>query len=181
MALIYVTGPPGAGKSALKEEFSKHGYETHDMDDADLGGAHNIATNKPVEIPEAKVRSPDWYKEHEWRVYPDAIKDLKNQPRTKDIFVCGIAPDDIKILSLFDKIFYLDISEELLKQRITGRTDNDYGKNDFELKVILERKAMLDDRYNELKSTIWISADAPVSEIADKILTQLKLSALEKT
>lgn len=168
LSLIYVTGAPGVGKTTLKAELATLGYETHDMDDPDLGGAHNKVTSKRVEIPPAETRTQQWYDEHEWRTHAPAIEELKEKAQDKEIFVCGVAPDDLKVLSLFDKVVYLDLPSELLKQRISERSGNDYGRNNFELKSILERKAMLDKRYTEFGTT-KVCASGSVQEVADRI------------
>ena len=160
------------GKTTLKKELALRGYETHDMDDSDLGGAHNKTTSKHVEIPSADTRTQQWYDEHEWRTYPPAIEQLRKEARTKDIFVCGVAPDDIKVISLFDKVVYLDLPDKHLRRRIAERVDNDYGKNSFELEDILQRKAILDARYAN-KATVKVSANGSVSVVADRIISSV--------
>lgn len=172
MSLIYVTGAPGSGKSSLQKELESRGYETHDLDDRSLGGPHNKSTNELVVIPPTDKRTPEWFDEHEWRIYPEAIKDLKNQAASKDIFICGVAASDGDILPLFDKILYLDIDDDTLKHRLSSRSDNDYGQNDFEVSEILGRKRALDLKYAKLKVT-KIDATKPLGDVADEIISKI--------
>lgn len=38
MSLYYIKGTPGSGKSTIRKELEKRGFEAHDADDADMGG-----------------------------------------------------------------------------------------------------------------------------------------------
>jgi broad-specificity NMP kinase len=173
MSFIYVTGAPGTGKSTLQRLLSTHKLEVHDIDDSTLGGAHNKASGKRVAIPPAQDRAPEWYDLHEWRVDSAAIKSLRDKAVDSVVIICGVAPDDGDILHLFDKIFYLKLGEDALKDRIAARTDNDYGKNLNELTDILERKNKLDARYMN-SDAFTIDASLSPGEIADQILSQIK-------
>jgi len=174
MPFIYITGAPGAGKSILQKELSSRGLEVYDIDDAKFGGAHNKVSGERVTIPPAQERAPEWYDDHEWRIDKAAINSLLDRAANKTIFICGVAPDDEDILTLFDKIYYLKLDENKLKQRIATRTDNDYGKNPNELSHILERKRKLDARYANSNAVI-VNATVPPSEIADRILAQTEI------
>lgn len=169
MALIYITGAPGSGKSSLQTELESRGYETHDLDDSSLGGPHNIATNQLVTIPPANQRTPEWFTEHEWRIYTDAVQKLKNQATDKDIYICGVAASDGEILPIFDKIFYLDIDDTTLKNRLSSRSKNDYGQNDFEVSEILQRKYDLDSKYSKIDVT-HIDASQPLDIVTADII-----------
>lgn len=156
----------------MQKEFASRGYETHDLDDRSLGGPHNKSTNELVVIPPTDQRTPEWFDEHEWRIYPDAIKGLKAQATDRDIYICGVAASDDEILPLFDNIFYLDIDDSTLKDRLGGRSDNDYGQNDFEVSEIIERKHGLDAKYSS-NNALHINATQSLDRVADDILSQI--------
>lgn len=170
MSLIYVTGAPGVGKTTLQKELENKGYETRDIDDSNLGGPHNKSSGERVIIPPADQRTPEWFDAHEWRVYPRAFDALKKEANNKDIILFGVAASDGEILHVFDKIMYLNIDDDTLKQRIAHRTGNDFGKNNFELKDILNRKHGLDRKYSSLK-VIDIDATKTVDEVSQQILS----------
>lgn len=172
MSLIYVTGAPGSGKTTLQKELSSRGYDTRDIDNSNLGGPHNKNTGEQVIIPPADQRSPEWFEAHEWRVFPDAFRKLEAEAINKDIILCGVAASDGEILHVFDKIIYLNLDDETLIGRLKSRIDNDYGKNDFELLEILNRKHGLDEKYSSL-DVIDIDATKKLSEVADEIISHV--------
>ena len=172
MSLIYVTGAPGAGKTTLQKEFDSRGYETRDIDNSNLGGPHNKSTGDRVTIPPVDQRTPEWFEVHEWRVYPHAFDALKSEAKDKDIILFGVAASDGEILHVFDKIIYLDIDDETLTDRIANREDNDFGKNDFELKDILNRKHGLDEKYS-LLDVVHINASKSLSEVSEEIISHI--------
>ncbi len=45
--IIYITGIGGSGKSSVKEELKKRGYEAHDVDEG-FANFFNIKTNEKV-------------------------------------------------------------------------------------------------------------------------------------
>lgn len=172
MSLIYITGAPGSGKTTIQKELIKLGYDARDIDDQSFGGPHNKATGELVTIPPADLRPSDWFDAHEWRLYPVAFKKLKAESLKKDIIVCGVAESDVEILPLFDKVLYLALSNNVLIDRLGVRTDNDYGKNDFEIKEILERKYKLDKRYRA-PLALEIDAARPLNEVVNEIISNL--------
>lgn len=172
MTLIYVTGAPGSGKTTLQKELSRRGYETRDIDNSDLGGPHNKNTGELVTIPPADQRSPEWFEAHEWRIYLDAFTKLKDEATDKDIILCGVAASDGEILYIFDKIMYLNLDDKILTDRLKSRLDNDYGKNDFEVLEILDRKHGLDAKYASL-NVIDIDATKTLDEVAGEIISHM--------
>jgi adenylate kinase family enzyme len=172
MSLLYITGSPGAGKTTLQRELQAKGYDTRDIDSPDFGGPFNKSTNQRVIIPPADQRSPDWFDAHEWRVFHDAFEELKRQSKDSDIIVCGVAASDDEIIHVFDTIMYLALSDEVLLDRLTSRVDNDYGKNDFEAREILERKHGLDAKYASSR-VIKIDANQSLADTVRQIESHL--------
>lgn len=173
MSLIYVTGAPGAGKSTLQKEFITRGYETRDIDNSNLGGPHNKSTGERVTIPPADQRTAQWFEAHEWRVYPHAFEQLKQEASDQNIILFGVAASDGEILHVFDKIMYLNINNDTLSDRIANRKDNDFGKNDFELHDILNRKHGLDNKYSSLH-VIHINASKSLNEVTEEIISHIQ-------
>jgi hypothetical protein len=134
-----------------------------------LGGAHNKVTGDRVTIPPAEQREPDWFAKHEWRTDLDALKQLKAKAKDKQMYVCGVTPNDEQILPLFDEVFYLSIDEQSLESRIINRQGNDYGKNENELADIMQRKAVLDARYMNSSAEV-LDASGDVMHIVSRII-----------
>ena len=140
MALIYITGPAGSGKSALQKELQLRGYEAYDEDAPEIGSAHNVITNVAVSIPPADIRDEDWFTNHEWRVRDTAMKKMHAKSVSQNVYFFGNSLKESEIRSFVDKIIYLDLDTATMRKRIANRTDNDYGKNDDEFSRILERQ-----------------------------------------
>lgn len=174
MALFYVTGAPGSGKTTLQKELETRGLTTRDIDNSNLGGPHNKSSGDRVTIPPASERTSEWFEAHEWRVYPDAFARLKLEAEDKDIILCGVAAADDEILHVFDKILYLRLDDDVLRSRLASRIDNDYGKNDFELEEIIQRKHGLDLKY-DLQDVINIDASGSIDDVANRIIANTRL------
>jgi broad-specificity NMP kinase len=172
MSLIYVTGAPGAGKTTLQNELKRRGYDARDLDNPAFGGPHNKQSGERVTIPPADQRTPAWFEAHEWRIYHKAFDELKTAAKDNDIIICGVAASDGEILHVFDKIIYLKLDDRSLTERLKSRADNDYGKNDFELQEILNRKHGLDTKYASADVTV-INAEKTLTEVVDDILSHI--------
>lgn len=168
MSLIYIKGTPGSGKSAIRRELEKRGFEAHDADDKDMGGPYNNANNERVEYPYWPPK-PEWFDEHSYRLIAEAIQALHDKARDKTIFLCGTASNEDELWHLFDTVLFLDIDEATLKNRIATRTDNDYGKTPHELELIME-KYRADIKKRDLPGVITIDATQPLDVVIQGIL-----------
>src|SRR5690349_3159379 len=138
MPLIYITGNSGAGKSSVRKELGRRGYEAHDTDEDDISSWQHKATNQPVAYPENQSgRTKEWYDQHEWRISRQKVKDLALRAKHKTIFLCGSPTNADDMLDLYDKVVCLVIDKDTMRHRIATRADNDYGKAANELEDIL--------------------------------------------
>jgi dephospho-CoA kinase len=168
MALFYVTGTPGTGKSTIQKALTRMGYEAHDLDESRFGGPYNKATDRLAIMPPVDERTPQWFDAHEWRVSRSAVEALKENSKDKTVFICGTATTENLIWDLFDKIFYLNINEATLRSRIANRQDNDFGKTEHELERILERYHEAQKKLKDL-NVIEIDANGSVDSVTSAI------------
>lgn len=168
MALLYITGAPGVGKTTIQRQLSQMGIEAYDIDTPQFGGPYNIDTGERVVVPPFDERDPDWFSRHEWRVDKDAFHLLKRRVKKSTIIVCGVAESDKEIIHVFDKVIYLYVDNDTLKKRLSLRTDNDYGKNAFEVDEIISRKEALDRRYLNFGFNI-IDASGSLDSVVEEL------------
>ena len=90
MSLIYITGNSGAGKSSIRKELQRRGYEAHDTDDDGITAWVHKATNKLAERPENESdRTKEWYDQHEWKMSRQKVEEFAASAKDKLIFLCG--------------------------------------------------------------------------------------------
>ncbi len=169
MSLIYITGVSGSGKSTVQKALQKLGFDAYDVDDRDISGAYDLKTGEVVDMPVAEERTPDWFSEHSWRILPGAVEKLKATADNNLVFLCGAAENDKDFVRLFDSIICLDIDESTLRHRIAARQDNDYGKNEHELRQILDWHKTATEDYKKLGATV-VDASQPLEKVIDTIL-----------
>lgn len=154
MSLIYITGVPGVGKSTLQKELVRQGFEAYDIDQPRFGGPTNLVTGEPAKMPSLEERTAEWFQHHEWRVSRDAIEELKHRAEGRVVYLCGTATTEHLIWDLFDKIIYLEVDEPTLRARLAEREDNDFGKSDTELEIILTRYREAQEKMKHLGLTV---------------------------
>lgn len=173
MPLIFITGNSGAGKSSVRKELQRRGYEAHDTDEDGISSWQHKATNEPVEYPEDKSgRTKEWYDQHEWRISRQKVKEFGARAKNKPIFLCGSPTNADDMLDFYDNVICLTIDKRTLQHRIAARTDNDYGKAPNELNDILGWHDSFQDRYRD-RGAVMIDASKPLNEIVDEVLSKV--------
>lgn len=171
MSLYYITGAPGSGKSTIQKELQRCGYEAYDIDQPRFGGPVNLKTGEPTTVPPIEQRTKEWFANHEWRVLRPAVEQLKLQSRDKRVYLCGTATTEDLVWDLFDKVFYLNVDEATLRSRIDTRTDNDFGKTEHELALIIERYEQAQRKLKSLEVAV-IDASETVEETVASIISE---------
>lgn len=176
MALFYVTGVSGTGKSQVLKELQTRGYEAHGTDEHGFAYWINKASGKIEVLPEnqPKFDIHKWFAEHDWILNDTKIAQLKDQASTSDktIFLCGLADGEDKVWHMFAKVFILTVDKQTLQQRIRQRTDNDFGKAQDEMKSILKWLSKSEKRYKNL-GAIPINATQSVPKVVNDIINNL--------
>ena len=165
MALIYITGMVGTGKSTVSEELNKRGFESHDADEEGFNywfnrKTHNIAKN----LSKYKVHTPSFHKKYEWLMIRSKVEELHKRAQDKIIFLCGVTGNENDMSDLFAREIELIIDENTLKHRLSTRISNDFGKAPFELELVLGWYKSLTPR------TLTIDASQSLDKVVDEIL-----------
>ncbi len=172
MSLIYITGNSGAGKSSVRKELQRRGYEAHDTDDNDITTWAHKATGSLVERPEDESgRTKEWYNQHEWKMSRQKVEEFAERAKDKSVFLCGSPSNADDMLDLYDQVVCLVLDKDTLQRRIASRTDHDFGKAPDELKSILGWHDIFQDRYKD-NGAVIIDATQPLEQVVDEILTK---------
>ena len=173
MPLIYITGNSGAGKSSIRKELQRRGYEAHDTDDDGITAWVHKATNKLVERPENEsARTKEWYDQHEWKMSRQKVEEFAASAKDKLIFLCGSPSNADDMLDLYDKVVCLVVDKDTLKNRIASRTDHDFGKAPDELESILGWHDAFQDRYKD-QGAVMIDATQSLEAVVNEILSRV--------
>ncbi len=169
MGLYYVTGTPGVGKSAVRAELQRRGYEAHETDD--LAAFYDIRTGQKTSSGQtAKERTPEWRKHHQWKIPPQTVAELARASAGNTVFLCGVVANDAEFWDLFTRVFCLYLPPSGLEQRLTQRPDAEaHGKNAHELANTLAWASYAKQQYTDLGAVI-IDAAQPLDTVVDEIL-----------
>ena len=175
MALYYITGISGSGKSLVRSELLKRGYEAFGTDEDALAYFYHNETGEPIKnYLTSEERTPEWRKNHSWKLLRSTVENLAQSAQDRKVFLCGtVANDADELWDLFTKVFALTINEDTLRNRIINRTSNDFGKSSHEMASILEWQRSAESDYKKLGATI-IDATRSVNKVIDDILEQVK-------
>lgn len=147
MGRILVTGMSGTGKSSALEELARRGFCTVDTDE-----------------PGWTVEDPDggrWWDE-------ELITGLLAEDG-QTLYVSGTVSNQGRFYDRFDAVVLLSAPAEVLLDRISARTTNDYGKSRAERELIL---AHLREVEPLLRATCTHELDAsrPLADVVERLV-----------
>jgi gluconate kinase len=176
VSLSYVTGVSGTGKSTICRELRARGFVAYDVDEHVFASWVNRSTGQvdPFPAPAPGFDIHDWYAKHRWVLDADKIKALKDESdRTPtNAFLCGTAEGDDVVWPSFDEVFALTIDDATIRERISTRTDNTFGRTPAELAEILSWNAQFAASHRRF-GAILIDATRPVDRVVDEILSHV--------
>lgn len=167
MSIYYVAGISGSGKSSLVKALKKNDYEAYDAD-SELCSWFDSSGNA-VEYPRnATERTLDWHDHHKFLMSEEKIQKLLT--KANDLYICGIAPNDLELASkYFAKVLFLNIPEEEMVRRVSTRTNNKYGHDADQLTHMRKWYKLTVDKYNSY-GAVMVDATKPVEDVYKQVL-----------
>lgn len=167
---IFLTGIAGTGKTTVLAELQKHGYVVIDLDATGICRWKNMSTQEVAEYgPDG--RDQKWLNEHEWYCDIDILKKLLSCIREdKDVFVAGFVDNIEDVVKEFHKVFLLTAPDKVVKERLTHRTHNHFGKKEDEQEAILSWRPEL---MNKIKKFTEVDTSGTPHEATEFILSKL--------
>lgn len=171
MALIYITGVAGTGKTTIKDYLLSLGYKAFDADMDGITGWHHIATGKPVKGYDMPgYLSKQWYQEYEWRLVRHRVEEIARMAELEPVFLCGTSANDEDIHDLLHNVMFLTIDEATLRYRLATRDTNSFGKTQDELDHVLRWLKPAEEYYRNF-GAIMLDAAAPLEHVVGQILS----------
>ena len=169
MSLIYITGPTGAGKTAVRNELRKQGYEAFDTDEG-FNGHLNLETGEEDQYPDPEHVTSEWLTQHRYSMSAEKVKHLAESAQGKLVFLCGAAYNDLELSHYFSKVICLTVDRQTAKQRIEARITNNFGRLPSEMATIMERHDDVISKYREAGARIIDTTHLSLAETLDAVL-----------
>jgi hypothetical protein len=168
MALVWVTGNSGTGKSAVCGVLRARGHVALDADDDGFCRWFDRATGEVVMDPPYPVPR-GWLDRYGWAIVRERVETLVEESRFRIAFLCGSAENEADVYHLFDHVVCLVIDEDTLRHRLATRTTNPFGQHPEELAAALMWNPRLRAIHESRGATI-IDGSKPVTEVADSVI-----------
>ena len=174
MALYFITGAAGTGKTTICRALQERGFTAYDVDEDGFAKWTNIETGyiHPKSSVKKEQRTSDFLEAHSWNVQKKDIEELAIKAKDSDVFLCGSISNEQELLSLFDKKFTLYVDANILRKRLESRTGNNWGSQIHEIDETLNSYVELNRNYVKL-GFIFIDATQSCDAMIDCIVSEI--------
>jgi shikimate kinase len=152
MAIVFITGMSGTGKSTVLVELRRRGLRVVDTDDGDW---------TLDEVDDDGIPDRRWH--------PERMAALLRSRPDDHLFISGCVSNQGDFYGEFDAVVLLSCPESVMLQRLTERTTNPYGKSDADRQLILEHLATVEPLLRR-RATLEIDTQTSVEHVADVIV-----------
>lgn len=167
MAVVLITGNPGAGKTAVSQELDRRGRAALDADEIAHHETHAGVPADPVAEP-----TREWLARHRWVWGRDRLHTAISgrAPAQGHLFVCGIAMDLEELLDLFDVVFLLSLDATTQVSRLDAPSNAH--RNAAQRQEIIDGLPVFEQRMRALGAVV-IDGRCPTHLVAERILQQV--------
>jgi len=163
VALVWVTGTSGSGKSSVCEALTSRSHVAVDADGE--GYSHwvdrvtgDVVLHRPHPVP------PGWLDRFGWEISVERVRALAADTRSGTVFLCGSVENEAALWRYFDCVVCLVIDDDTLRHRLATRTTNEFGKLPGELAAALARNQGAEGQYRLLGAAV-IDATRPLEVV----------------
>jgi broad-specificity NMP kinase len=177
VGLAWITGNSGTGKSEVCVALAEKGYRTID---SDLGMAVwvNTNTDEVIHAVDTGRLSQDWFRDHRWVLARSRVEELAGAARTQTAFLCGLVQNDEELWDLFDVRICLVLDDTTIRERLSQRSGNPFGKAPAELEAALRFNGPFVAKYTALGATL-IDSSRPLEEVVQDVLGACEAAGLD--
>jgi hypothetical protein len=168
VALVWVTGSSGAGKSTVCAFLKSTGQLAIDADWDGYNHWADRATGDVVADPPYPAPA-GWLSRFAWKIDRSQVKALSVRIRGENAFLCGTVENESEVWDLFDLVICLVVDNETLQERLQARTTNAFGKHPEELAAVLQWNDGAESAYRGFGAMI-VDGSQPVTDVAAEVL-----------
>lgn len=126
---VLITGMAGTGKSSVIHQLAAQGFEAVDLDSDEFSHWVEVLPGTSEHATPAPGR--DWV----WR--EDRVREILANESAHVLFVSGCAENMRKFVPQFDHIVLLSAPADVIAERLSKRTNNQFGKRPEELDQVM--------------------------------------------
>ena len=168
---ILITATPGTGKSAVCDELNRLGYKSFGIENIEgLFTMINKNTGKPFE--DYDNNDFEKVKQSTWICSKQKLETLIKENSDSTVFYCGTTSNLDDMLPLFDKLFLLKVNQNILCERLSTRTSNDFAKTKEVQEWVFSWKSEWENHIKE-KGAIIIDASKSIKEVTENIIREV--------
>ena len=138
MKRFYITGVAGTGKSTIGRMLQAEGAAAFDIEDIPgLCMWQNKETGELTDRNDIGDRDAAFLAAHDWVCDAKALESHMGSYAKSPVIAVGVAVNQKEYLHLFDQVFLLQCSDDVIVQRLKTRNTNDFGKTEAEQESVL--------------------------------------------
>lgn len=168
MKVILVTGVSGVGKSALSLKLSEKGYTAYDAEEIEEL-FRMFDKNTGEEMLAWDNDDPEVVKRMNWVCDVQKLKAHIANQKSDFIFYCGASSNNTEIIPLFDTVVLLTADEQILRERLSSRTSNNFGKVKEVQDMVIGWKNWFENETVD-RGAITIDTNKNVDQVADEVI-----------
>jgi len=132
---VLVIGSGGTGKTYAVNKLKNLGINAVDADS--VYGLIKWVDESGKTVPWPENPKKEWFKKYEFIWDKDTLNKLLEE--LTELYLFGISDTAFEVTDLFDKVYYLTATPELIKERLENRNrENPMGKTEEQKQLLIE-------------------------------------------
>lgn len=141
---VLILGVPGSGKTYVSQKIAEKGVNALDADL--IQGLSKWVDKEGNEVAFLENATKEWLDSHDFIWDKEYLREYLT--KQDDIYIFGISSNVFNIFDLFDKVYYLSVPSEIIRQRLDNpERENPMGKTEEQKQAIIK-----DMEFNQKKT-----------------------------